>query len=103
MSSIVDLYNEKFGTKTAAIKDMPPAVKAKFDANKKNPPGKAGGPGHGSEKTSADKLAEFQGGKIANVAFFDELGKCVAQDKLDLQQKEASADPLVQAIRTLSL
>lgn len=52
------------------IKNLPPEAKAKFEANKKNPPGPAGGPGHGSQKMSevddllskcsAKELAEFE-------------------------------------------
>ena len=62
-----DLTPELFLIKQSkGFKNLPPKVQAKIQANKKNPPGAAGGPGHGSEKmsdeidTDLDKCSEEQ-------------------------------------------
>ncbi len=59
------------------IKNLKPADKAKFQANKKNPPGPAGGPSHGTaEAKSAEEIDAI-------------LDKCSADQ---LQQIEAELD-----------
>lgn len=101
-NALVDLYNEKYGgTKTAG--KMPPAVKAKFEANAGNPGAAPGGkkPARGTEKKADEKLAEFQGGKIANAAFFNELGQLNARDVASMNQAFLREDSLVQKIRSL--
>jgi hypothetical protein len=106
MNGLVELYRKTYGGQTKeakGTKNMPPEVKAKFEANKKNPPGPAGGPGHGSEKKAAEvKLAEFKGGKVASASFFDELEKLNAADVAQMERASMREDSLVQKIRGLS-
>jgi hypothetical protein len=96
-----DLTPELFLVKQAkGFKNLPPKVQAKIQANKKNPPGPAGGPGHGSEKHSEeidavlDKCSEEQLVQIeatldaeigkkateAKVARYFEIGKSLAKE-----------------------
>jgi len=98
MGFLADLYQKKYAA--GNVKNLSPEDQAKFKANKKNPPGPAGGPGHGT-KTSADKIAQFTGGKVASAAFFDELGKLNADDEAAIKKAALKQDPLVQALKEI--
>lgn len=109
MSALVKLFNEKYGGESkearGGLKNMPPEVRAKFEANKGKPGAAPGGkkPAKGEEKKAAEiKVAEYQGGKVASAAFFDELEKLNAADADALKQAQMRQDPLIEKIRGLA-
>lgn len=105
MSALVKLFEQKYGGRSkeaAGLKNLPPQAKAKFEANKKNPPGPAGGPGTGAKKEGSVKLGEFEGGGIASKSFFEELDRLNAEDLKEIRKQAMLADPLVQKIRSLA-
>lgn len=59
------------GKEAAGFQKLAPKAKAKVEANKANPPGPAGGPGHGSAKVSGDEvdaaLAKLSAAELAGL------------------------------------
>jgi len=102
MGHLAALYQKKYGAskEAAGMTNLSPKDQAKFKANKKNPPGPAGGPGTGAKKEAAEQ--QFLGGKTASAAFFDELGKLNAADEATIKEAALKQDPLIKALKEIA-
>ena len=102
--SLRAIFEKQYGggeTKTAGLKDLSPAAKAKFKANEGNP-GAAPGGAPAVKKASADAIFDFKMGKVASVAFMDELRKLNAADAMLIENATTEESPLTKALQAIA-
>ncbi len=106
--SLRSIYEARYGGETKeamGFHGLPPAAKAKFEANKGNPGAAPGGkaPAKASvKKASADAIFDFKMGKTVTApAFLNELRKLNAADAMVIENATTEESPLRKATRAI--